>query len=100
MKESSLQITTLFGQIAILRHCIGEDTVEILDQFAFTVDEDENRLPYVLRKFDEYFNPRQNVLSEWYVFWSLTQVENDLSTCLCSDSGHKLPCVSLVISSR
>ena len=66
-------------QIAILRHCIGEDAVEILDQFEFDdgAGEDANRLPDVLAKFDEYFNPRRNALFEWYVFWSLTQAESE-----------------------
>lgn len=64
-------------QIAILRHCIGEDAVEVLDQFVFddAADpaEDANRLPDVLTKFEAYFNPRRNRLYEWYSFWSLTQ---------------------------
>ena len=64
-------------QIAILRHCIGEDAVEILDQFEFDGEadpvEDENRLPDVLAKFETYFNPRRNRLYEWYNFWSLSQ---------------------------
>ena len=64
-------------QIAILRHCIGEDAVEILDQFVFDADaepaEDDGRLPDVLTKFEGYFNPKRNRLYEWYSFWSLTQ---------------------------
>ena len=64
-------------QIAILRHCIGEDAVEILDQFDFAEDENPDRLPDVLQKFDDYFNPRRNTLFEWYVFWSLNQAENE-----------------------
>lgn len=66
-----------FRQIAILRHCIGEEAVEVLDQFEFddAADpaEDRNRLPDVLAKFEAYFNPRRNRLYEWYTFWSLTQ---------------------------
>ena len=64
-------------QIAILRHCIGEDAVEVLDQFEFDDEEDQDRLPDVLQKFDEYFNPRRNALFEWFVFWSLTQAEGE-----------------------
>ena len=69
-------------QIAILRHCIGEEAVEILDQFKFdgTADpaEDGNRLPDVLQKFDSYFNPRRNLLYEWYVFMSMTKSDGEL----------------------
>ena len=68
-------------QIAILRHCIGEEAVEILDQFKFdgTADpaEDGNRLPDVLQKFDSYFNPRRNLLYEWYVFMSMTKSDGE-----------------------
>ncbi|XP_067928943.1 uncharacterized protein [Watersipora subatra] len=68
-------------QIAILRHCIGEDAVEILDQFEFDEEaeppEVRTRLPDVLAKFEGYFNPRRNLLYEWYVFMSLTQTEGE-----------------------
>ena len=64
-------------QIAILRHCIGEDSVEILDQLDFDADanpaEDVNRMPDVLTKLDNYFNPRRNLVYEWYVFMSMNQ---------------------------
>jgi hypothetical protein len=68
-------------QVAILRHCIGEEAVEILDQFEFDTEadpaEDGDRLPDVLLKFENYFNPRRNTLFEWYVFWSLNQAEHE-----------------------
>lgn len=64
-------------QVAILRHCIGEDAVEVLDQFEFDDNavppENRDCLPHVLAKFETYFNPRRNLLYEWYVFWSLAQ---------------------------
>jgi hypothetical protein len=37
----------------------------------------EKMLPDVLAKFDGNFNPRRNVLFEWYVFQSLVQAENE-----------------------
>lgn len=68
-------------QIAILRHCIGEEAVEILDQFEFDEDadpgEDGNRTPDVLVKFDSYFNPRRNLLYKWYVFMSMNQGDRE-----------------------
>lgn len=68
-------------QIAILRHCIGEESVELLDQFEFDAaanpPENSNRLPDVLGKFEAYFNPRRNRLYEWYTFWSLSQAEGE-----------------------
>ena len=68
-------------QIAILRHCIGEEAVEVLDQFEFDGEadpaENPNRLPDVLNKFEGYFNPRRNRLYEWYTFWSLSQTEGE-----------------------
>lgn len=68
-------------QIAILRHCIGEEAVEVLDQFEFDDQAEQpevgTRLPDVLTKFEAYFNPRRNRLYEWYVFWSLTQSEGE-----------------------
>ena len=64
-------------QIAILRHCIGEDSVEILDQLDFDAvadpPEDVNRMPDVLTKLDNYFNPRRNLVYEWYVFMFMNQ---------------------------
>lgn len=86
-------------QIAILRHCIGEEAVEILDQFDFdgTADpaEDGNRLPDVLQKFEGYFNPRRNLLYEWYVFMSMTISDGNRLTCLSRDLRHRLTNVNL-----
>lgn len=69
-------------QIAILRHCVGEDVVEILDQFEFdgtaNPAENKDRLPDVLAKFEGYFNPRRNLLYEWFVFMSMTQSDGEL----------------------
>ena len=68
-------------QVAILRHCIGEEAVEILDQFVFDEEADpaesRDKLPDVLLKFEEYFNPRRNMLFEWYMFWSLSQKDGE-----------------------
>ena len=68
-------------QIAILSHCIGEEAVEILEQFEFDDEADppesRDKLPDVLAKFEAYFNPRRNKLYEWYVFWSLTQSDGE-----------------------
>ena len=66
-------------QFAILRHCIGEEAVVILDRFEFdgTADpaEDGYRLPDVLQKFEGFFNPRRKLLYEWFVFMSMTKSE-------------------------
>jgi len=64
-----------------LRHCIGEEAVEILDHFEFDEDadpgEDGNCTPDVLVKFYSYFNPRRNFLYEWYVFMSMNQGDGE-----------------------
>lgn len=68
-------------QIALLRHCIGEEVVEIMDQFEFDEDavppEDGTRLPGVMDKLEQYFNPQRNLLYEWYIFMSLTQNDGE-----------------------
>jgi len=68
-------------QIAILRHCIGKEAVEILNQFEFDEDadpgEDGSHTPDVLVKFDSYFNPRRNLFYKWYVFMSMNQGDGE-----------------------
>ena len=60
-----------------MRHCIGEDSVEILDHLDFDTDvdppENVNRMPDVLIKLDNSFNPRRNLVYQWYVFMSMKQ---------------------------
>lgn len=64
-------------QVAILRRCIGDDIVQVLDQFevdaaADPPEKNTVRLD-VLAKFKAYINPRRNLLYEWYLFWSMLQ---------------------------
>ena len=64
-------------QVAILLHTAGDEAYEIYSQFEFAEDEDENKLPDVLQKFEEHCNPRKSQLYEWFVFWSMNQSEDE-----------------------
>ena len=60
-----------------MKHCIEEDSVEILDQLGFDADadppEDVNRMSDVLIKLYNYFILRSNLVNEWYVFMYMNQ---------------------------
>ena len=57
-------------QTAILLHCAGPQTLEIYDQFAFANAEEKDDPAIVLKKLEEYCNPRQNEVLESHRFWS------------------------------
>lgn len=64
-------------QVAILLHTAGEEADEICSQFEYAENESADVLADVLAKFEAYCNPRQNILYEWYVFWSLCQGDGE-----------------------
>ena len=53
--------------------------MEFLNQLDFDTDSDPaenvNCLPDVLAKLENYFNPRRNLLYEWYVIMSTNQID-------------------------
>ena len=64
-------------QLAVLLHTAGEEAYEVYSQFEYDNDGDENNYEIVLQKFEDYCNPRRNVLYEWFVFWNLKQLEGE-----------------------
>lgn len=57
-------------QTAIILHCGGPGVVEIYDQFEF--EEDEKHDPtMVLKKIEEYCNPRQSQVMQSYRTWNV-----------------------------
>jgi hypothetical protein len=64
-------------QVAILLNQAGEEACEIYGQFEFAEEESNQVLADVVSKFEDYCNPRRNMLYEWYVFWSLIQGEGE-----------------------
>ncbi|XP_069136748.1 uncharacterized protein [Argopecten irradians] len=64
-------------QVAILLHTIGEDGMEIYNNFVFANDADKLKWEPVLDKFQEYCNPRKNTVIERYMFWETKQKEGE-----------------------
>lgn len=58
-------------KIALLLHYIGENGLDIYNSFNLT--ENENTIELVLKKFDEYCNPKKNVTMETFKFFNMTQ---------------------------
>ena len=46
---------------SMLLHLIGEDAQEVFNTFEFASDEDKEKTSEILKKFDEYCNPRMVV---------------------------------------
>ena len=59
-------------KIAILLNFSGEDAIEVFNTFQFA-EGDENKLDKVPEQFEQYCNPRKNVVFERYQFWQITQ---------------------------
>lgn len=51
-----------------LLHLVGQDAVEIYNTFEFEEAGDKSKLKPVLDKFEQYCNPRKNVIFERHVF--------------------------------
>ncbi|KAG1651802.1 hypothetical protein GQR58_026737 [Nymphon striatum] len=60
-------------QVAILLTSIGENGIEIYNNFKFDNEASKNNLKVIIEKFDDYCNPRKNTVFERYTFWQLTQ---------------------------
>ena len=50
----------------------GEDAIEVLYTIQFA-EGDEKKLNKVLEQFEQYRNPRKNVVFEGHQFWQITQ---------------------------
>ena len=64
-------------QLAILLHTAGEEANEVYSQFEYDNDGDDENYTVVLGKFEDYCNPRRNVLYEWFVFWNMKQIDGE-----------------------
>ena len=64
-------------QLAILLHTAGEEANEIYGQFEYDNDNDNVDYTIVMQKFENYCNPRRNILYEWFVFWNMKQIEGE-----------------------
>ena len=52
----------------ILLNLAGEQAIEIYNTFAYVEEESEEDVDVVLKKFEEYCNPKRNVTYERHVF--------------------------------
>ena len=50
-------------QVAVLLTCLGDEGLEIYNNFSFDNDGDNNKIGIVLTKFKEYCQPRKNTLN-------------------------------------
>ena len=55
-------------RLSTLLSVIGEEAVKAFDTFAWGEDQSENSISDVLAKFDEYYEPRTQVIYERYRF--------------------------------
>ncbi|XP_021340552.1 uncharacterized protein K02A2.6-like [Mizuhopecten yessoensis] len=63
--------------VAIMLHSIGEEGLEIYNNFTFENEGDNLKLKPVLDKFQEYCNPRKYTVIERYMFWETKQREGE-----------------------
>ena len=65
-------------QVAILLHLLGEEEIEIFNNFTFTAEgENKDNLSCVKGKFKNNCNPRKNTVIERYTFWETKQKEGE-----------------------
>jgi hypothetical protein len=57
----------------MLLHLIGEDALEVFNTFEFASDEVKGKTSEILKKFDEYCNPKRNLTVERHIFNSRMQ---------------------------
>ena len=58
---------------SMLLHLIGEDVLEVFNTFEFGSEEDKEKPVEILKKFDEYCNPKRNLTVERHIFNSRMQ---------------------------
>lgn len=61
-------------KIAMLLSCIGDDGLEIYNNF---VNHEKETIESVVEQFDAYFSPRKNVVYNRYKFFTRVQEENE-----------------------
>ena len=65
-------------KVALLLNFAGEDAIEVFNTFKFTNEADKKVLKTVKEKFEEYCNPRKNVVFERYVYWKTIQQDEPI----------------------
>ena len=60
-------------QSSMLLHLIGEDALEVFNTFEFGSEKDKEKPVEILKKFDEYCNPKRNLTVERHIFNSRMQ---------------------------
>ena len=60
-------------QSSMLLHLIAEDALEVFNTFEFPSDEYKEKTFEILKKFDEYCNPKRNLTVERHIFNSRMQ---------------------------
>ena len=63
-------------KIALLLSCIGTDWQETYNAFVYAADGDKDKYDNVVKKFEEYCNPKANTVFERHVFFSRTQTQD------------------------
>lgn len=64
-------------KIAILMNLIGEDALDLMNNFSFTPATDKDVYAVVLEKFDEYCLPKKNLTVERFNFHNICQKEGE-----------------------
>lgn len=64
-------------KVAILLNIAGEDAIELFNTFTFTDEEDKKKLDPVIAQFENYCNPRKNIVFERYKFWQCVQESSE-----------------------
>ena len=62
-------------KVSLLLNFGGEEAIEVFNTFTFETEDDKWIYKTVLSKFEEYCNPRKNVVFERYMYWKTTQEE-------------------------
>ncbi|KAL4704668.1 hypothetical protein ACJJTC_016612 [Scirpophaga incertulas] len=73
IEASGLTVASESRKIAILLNLIGEEALTVYNTFEF--DEKSHNLKHVLEKFQEYCNPKKNILHSRFKFYSRKQNE-------------------------
>ncbi|KAK5644833.1 hypothetical protein RI129_006133 [Pyrocoelia pectoralis] len=71
-------------QAAVLLHCIGEETLEIIETLGLT-EEEKNDPKVIIKKLDEYFIPKANVSVERHKFNTRVQQRNETFDIFLND---------------
>ena len=64
-------------QSSMLLHLIGEDALEVFNTFEFGSEEDKEKPVEILKKFDDYCNPKRNLTVERHIFNSRMQLPGE-----------------------